>query len=425
MNIIFTNTLYQLLAKLVSTITTLFLTVVITRFLGAKTWGDFSAVLAFIGFYYVLSEFGLNSIATKQFTEASKITKKSFLNFFFLRGAFTVFLLLVGIIILKLLKYPPYLEKAILFVMLQVFIYSLSSTFNSIYQSKHLYKYLFFSTFLYSLVNLITFILLVFVFKIYVLWVLFVPVLLAEISRFTFNFLVSKKFLSSPSFSLDINLVKKYAFLAFPLGIALVFNTLMTQIDRLMLSKMVDTLFLGYYSLAYKLFEVLLVLPTFFMNSMFPLLVQSFKNKNSLLYNLYFSKSVFLLFVSSFILILFGTVLAPFLIPLIWGKEMLPAVSAFIILIVGSPLFYISSPISWLFVVENKTKVLTYLYLFAFLFNFLTNLYAIPRYNYLGATYTTLLTEALVLIVLEFYRRKYLKASYTKFDLKSLKVWKR
>ncbi len=430
MNVVFTNTLYQLLSKLVSTLSTVTITVLITRFLGSQTWGDYSAVLAFIGFYFVLSEFGLNSIATKKFSEKGLITQVDFYSFIFLRFLFTLFLLFIGFFILQILKYPRYIYIAIIFSMLQVFIYSLSSSFNSIYQSRYLYKYLFYSTFIYSLINLSLFLYIIFSKNlnnsIYDrLWILFVPLLVAEFVRLLFGFFVTKKFISKSSKVLNLKLLKKYMLMSLPLGFALLFNTLMTQIDRLMLSKMVDTIYLGYYSLAYKLFEVLLVLPTFFMNSVFPSLVNSYNNHLNNTYNLLFSKSFYFLGFLSIIVSFFGLIFSPIFIPLIWGRTMAPAVYAFIILILGAPLFYLSSPLSWLYVVENRTKFLLYLYLFAFLLNFCLNLVIIPKYNYLGAAYTTLFTELFVLLALELFRRKYLKVKYTKFLLSYLTVWKK
>ncbi|MBP7859987.1 hypothetical protein KA001_03455, partial [Patescibacteria group bacterium] len=55
---IFTNTLYQLLAKFLSTFSTLFLSTLIIRLLGAYTWGEYSTVLAYVTFFYIFCEFG-------------------------------------------------------------------------------------------------------------------------------------------------------------------------------------------------------------------------------------------------------------------------------------------------------------------------------------------------------------------------------
>ena len=408
---IVTNTLYQLLAKIISTFSTLLITILITRWLGAGTWGDYAIASSYIGFFYVFTEFGINSIAVKHFSERGIISISEFLNFFVIRFLYTVVVIAIAFSILPLFNYSPNILNALHLMFFALLFFSISSSFNSIYQTKFLYKYLFYSTFLLGVVNLSVFVFTVFVLNEKTLPFLAISLVLAELSRVILSIFLSYSQLEKDSkLSFDKKLFSLFIKSSIPLGVAIGFNTLMTQVDKLMLSVMVSNKEVGFYALSYKLFDIALVLPTFFMNAVFPTLVSKFSDLKS--YNTIYSKSYVYLGVFSVILTIFALALAPLFIPFIWGSEMVPAILSFQILVLGSIFFYLSSPVSWVYVIENRQQVLIYFYFLGFLFNYLSNLYAISNFGFLGAAITTGLTELLILVMLEMYRVKYLKTRF-------------
>ena len=414
---IVSNTLYQLLAKIISTLSTLVISILITRILGAKTWGEYSIVIAYLTFFYIFTEFGLNSVAARDFSVLKNVGINEFYNFFLVRFFHTLLIVIIGVVFLQFLNYPYHIKLAIYFSQIGVFFFSLSSAYNSLFQSKLLYKYLFFTTLGSSLLNLFLFFTLLNYFNRNIVY-LFVPMIIADITRFVLALYFSHSILLSEKFVLSLQKMRHFFISALPLGIALLFNTLMTQIDKIMLSVMVDPIYVGYYSLSYKLFDVLLVLPTFFMNAAFTVFVQRYKQRNS--YGRELSLSILCLTIVSVLITLISLLTGWFLIPLIWGADMRFATTSFNILITGTILFYISSPISWAFVVENKQKYLIYFYLSGFIVNFLLNMFFIRVYGYIGAAVTTIITEALILLLLEIYRKKVLKVRYD-FDYRKIR----
>lgn len=407
-----TNTLYQLGAKLVSTISTLVLSILITRVLGARTWGEYSVVISYMTFFYVFTEFGLNGIAAREFSKKKVVTYKDFFAFFASRFLITLIVIGVGIIALNYFNYPQHLKNAIYISQIGILFFSLGSSFNAIFQAKHSYKYLFFITLVGVVVSLTAVVAVITANPSNIAW-LFVPMILGDVVKFLAAAFYSTKLLSSFTIEISKKLMKFYFITALPLGIALIFNTLMTQIDRLMLSVMVPALELGFYSLSYKLFDIALVIPTFFMNAAFPILVKRYAEKKN--YSLGFTQSYFFLFIASIAITVFSIGLGWVFIPLVWGQEMVPSIITFNILMSGSILFYTSSSISWCFVIENKMKYLIYIYLSGFLLNFSLNIIAIRMYGYIGAAITTIITELVVLILLDTFRKKVLKANYVSF----------
>jgi len=146
------------------------------------------------------------------------------------------------------------------------------------------------------------------------------------------------------------------------------------------------------------------------MNAAFPILVMRYKTKKN--YNLEFTQSYYLLFISAIIITLLGIGLSWYLIPAIWGSAMIPSIVSFNILISSTVLFYASSPISWCYVIENKMKYLVYFYFIGFVLNLVSNFFAIKYFGYVGAAFTTLITELVVLILLDTFRKKVLTVKY-------------
>lgn len=415
--IIITNTLYQLAAKLVSTFSALLLSVAITRLMGANTWGEYSIVMSYVTFFYVFTEFGLNGIAARNFSKVTKIGSRDFIGFFMARLLMTLAVLLLGVLTLRFFQYPAHLKQAIYFSQIGVLFFSLGSSFNSVFQAKHSYRYLFYITALGSLINLAVLSLIVLSKTNNVIW-LILPMVVSDSVKFFLAFWFSKKIIKFLEFKVHWGVVKYYFLTALPLGIALIFNTLMIQIDRLMLSVMVPAVDLGYYSLSYKLFDISLVLPTFFMNAAFPILVLKYKrNKN---YDLDFTYAYYFLFFSSIVITVLGLSAGWYFIPAIWGNAMVPSIISFNILISSLVLFYASSPISWCYVIEDKMRLLVYFYFIGFILNLLSNFIAIKYYGYVGAAFTTLITELVVLILLDTYRKKVLKVAFV--PMKKLKI---
>jgi O-antigen/teichoic acid export membrane protein len=417
---ILTNTLYQLLAKFVSTAGTLLITVFITRKLGATTWGDYSVVISYITFFYVFTEFGVNSIAAREFSSKKTILKSDFISVFLLRAVITLLISCVSIGLLYFFNYPAYIKQAIIFGQIGLVFFSLASSFNCLFQAKLQYKYLFYSTTVFTIVNVGLFWWVVKTFNISVI-LLLVPIAIGEIVRFLLNCAFSLNILDKTSkIGFSSTFAKSIFLMSLPLAAVLVINTLMVQIDRLMLSVMVDPLYLGYYSLSYRLFDVLLVFPTFFMNASFPVFAERFKkNKN---YSNEFSQSLIFLTFVSILVTVFSLILGKVFIPLIWGIDMYPSVYSFNILVLGSLLFYLSSLVSWCFVVERKQAILIFVYALGFVLNFALNVPAINTFGFVGAATTTILTEGLVVLLLIIFMRRYLTVRFTKTSIKNFKV---
>lgn len=110
-----TNTLYQLLAKIISTTSTLVTSILVTRILGVAFWGDYSVVVVYITFYYLFTEFGLNGIAARDFAEKTKINISDFFNFLIVRAINTLLVVFISLFVLRFLNYDDSIKHAIVY----------------------------------------------------------------------------------------------------------------------------------------------------------------------------------------------------------------------------------------------------------------------------------------------------------------------
>ena len=160
----------------------------------------------------------------------------------------------------------------------------------------------------------------------------------------------------------------------------------------------------GVYALPYKIFEVMLVLPTFLMNSTYPLLLKSKQNGFDKLKN-NFKKTVIFMFgigAASSLVLFVGVwfFLTPDLISLIFDSEFVYSRDILLILFSGIFLFFLTQPLAWFLVIIEKQKYLPFIYGFSAILNVSLNLIFIPQYSFYASSVITLVTEGVILVLL-------------------------
>jgi O-antigen/teichoic acid export membrane protein len=152
--------------------------------------------------------------------------------------------------------------------------------------------------------------------------------------------------------------------------------------------------------LAYQFFEASLAIPIFFANAIYPLLANLFK-KNVGQFKLEFKRWAHLLVFFSIILVLL-LIFVSFFIPVIFGREFSQSQTALRVLALGIPFFFLSALVWHAIILYSRQKYLITVYALGALFNIVANLIFIPRYGHLSAAVITVVSEALILLMLFF-----------------------
>jgi len=92
------NTFFQLISKVITMTITFTLTIIISREYGSYGYGLFTLFQSFPVLFYMIADFGLNAIGTREISKNLKEINKIFNNVLFLRIFLSLFLVLVSIV---------------------------------------------------------------------------------------------------------------------------------------------------------------------------------------------------------------------------------------------------------------------------------------------------------------------------------------
>ncbi len=145
--------------------------------------------------------------------------------------------------------------------------------------------------------------------------------------------------------------------------------------------------------------ENLLLLWGFYMASVFPLLTK-LKTTDKQKFN-YLFRSTFLIAIgSSIVLTAISYLFAPVIVYLLGGIHFNSSIPAFRILIFSLPFLFLNNSFYYYFLIKNRFSIFVFSISIAFISNVLINIIAIPRYGYLAASITTVITEVVLFICL-------------------------
>jgi O-antigen/teichoic acid export membrane protein len=402
---IFANTLVQGVGKVISAATTFFVIILIGRAFGEGGYGEFAKIFALVELFYMVSDFGFNAIVVRQAARRENDTKKLFGNLLGLRFAWSLFWAFFVSFIAFLLPYNPLggqgfstmVKLGVLVASLNILSQGFLTSANSIFQLKLRYDQSVLALFLGSVVKL----LLVFLFVqigLPILMIVFALVLSEAIVALSALFLVAR--LIGPwRILFDLLTWKKIFSLSFPIGLALVFNLIYFRSDILILSFFRSSAEVGNYSLAYRFFESSLVVPIFFANALYPVLIKSHalsldKFKRTIIFSF-----LTMIFCSILVFILLFVAVPP-VIGFFFHGGFQDSIFALRILILGLPFFYTSAIFMWTIVILDRQKALSFIFGGAAFLNIILNLIFIPHFGYRAAALITVISEGLVLALM-------------------------
>ena len=341
------NTVSQLIGRMVSSVTIVIVSVLIAQRFGPEGYGDFVKITTYVGFFYLLADFGLNAVYLQQTASQGMKTKQiasvPWRTLLGLRLVISSTLVLVALAVLSLFPhtvaygYTPLVRFGIVLLVPVIVAQAITTTTNALFQKMLRYDY---ST---KAQNIGSFFLVAVALVLAITTATAGPLLGvaavfagSSVTAIVALFLVSRHLGSiTPLFRTDtfISILRQGA----PLGFALVFNLIYFHSDSVILTLTRSTEEVGIYGLAYKVFELPLVLPIFFMNAVYPLLLEKQQTDNSGQKKI-FERSLQFLLGSSLLLASGLWVTAP-LVTLV-RPDFAPSVLPLRILSMGLPIFF-------------------------------------------------------------------------------------
>lgn len=167
--------------------------------------------------------------------------------------------------------------------------------------------------------------------------------------------------------------------------------------DALLLTFFKGAADVGIYGIAYKIFEIVLIVPSIFATNLLPTLTGVLSEGSRQEAGRIINRSSSVLFTIAAFLSVFVLGFAPWIIVFIAQPAFLAAATPLRILTLPIFFIFLTTLISQAIIAGKEQQILVRGYVFVIVLNISLNLYAIPRFSYLGAAVTTGITEACLL----------------------------
>lgn len=391
--IIAMNTIAQIIGKIITTAISVVMLAYLARYLGVAGYGDYTTVFAFLGFFAILADMGLYTVAVREMAKKPERSKEIMGNIFSVRILFALFFLFLAPLVGYLIPgYSDAVKIGLWIGTFSSFFVLLNQLFVSIFQvNLKMERYVISDV----LARAVLFIFTILFIKMHLdLGYFIFSNVIANFSLFLFSFLMSRKFLTF-SLKMDFKLWRSILKEALPLGVIILLGLIYFKIDTIMLSIMKDNVAVGIYGAPYKILEIFITIPAMFMGSVFPLISKYFHDKDKRLEGSFHKAFDF---ISILIMpIVFGVfLLVQPITVLVLGKEFLSSALVLQYLIFAVLIIFYGTIMGNFVIAANLQKKLLWVYLASVFINIIGNIVLIPHYSYIGSSISTIFTEAIV-----------------------------
>ncbi|MCK4627712.1 MAG: flippase [Sedimentisphaerales bacterium] len=365
----------------------------IVRYLGAEGFGTLSFALAFTGIFGIFSDLGLGQIIVRELARDKSLASNYVGNIITLKIVLVAITFSLIVLAVNILGYPAESIKIVYLISFFVLIKAFTGVFNATFQAYEKMEYVSLGRILDS-VLLLSGSLIVIWGELGIVW-LAVIYCIDSVFVLIFSFAICVWKFVKPTLRADIVFWKNVIKDALPFAISGIFVMIYYWIDSVMLSFMKGNATVGWYNAAYRLIVMLVFIPTIINIAVFPTMSNfylSSQNRLKLIVEKYFKLMLIL-----GIPIGIGTVLlADKIILLIFDETYTQSIISLQILIWAAVFIFANAAFVRLFGAINRQVILAKITGFAVIENVILNVMVIPKFSYIGASVTTLITECTI-----------------------------
>ncbi len=388
------NTLVLTSAELINKLLSLVLYIILANYLRVAGFGQFSFIMTLLAIFTILANFGLDKLTIREVAKDKEKTQ----SYVALMLKLKVFLALAAyailIICIHLSGKPQNVIFGVHLVGLSIIFIALSNTFMAVFNAHERLEInatllVVIKLLILGLVFLAIYLKygLLFILGVYVIGE-FIRLLLAGII-YRKNFYVRKIKQFIP-LSYKKTLITAAPFVV--LGIA---SLIHMHIDKVMLSLMKNDEAVGWYSAAVLLGVALVALiPGSYTLSIYPVISRYARDSKKML-NFTWEKSIKLLIIISLPIAVGVCLLADRFIYLFYSPEYSNSIAALTILGLSIPWRFVTTINLFTLYATDKQKQATIMIVISASFNIILNLYLIPKFSYIGASWATVFSETL------------------------------
>lgn len=389
------NTGILIISQLVASLLAIFYGIYTPRYLGPESFGILSFAIAFTAIFSVFTDLGFSSLIVREVARDKSSTSKYLGNIAVMKLILVIITFGLIALIINLLGYPKQTIEVVYLLGLSIVCGAFTGIFNSIFQAYEKMEYNSIGQILNSGLMLGG-VLLAISQRFDVIAFAFVYFIVSAIFL-VYSFAICVWKFAKPRIEIDWSFWKSAIKEALPFGLTGIFVTNLQWISSVMLSSMKGDTAVGWYSAAYRLVFIPLIIPATFMTAIYPVMSNFFKSSPGSL-KLSLEKSFKYLTVLGIPIGIGTTLLAKRFILVVFGTQYINSIIALQILIWSSVFIFINNAFANLLNSINKQVIITKVMGICLGVNVVLNLILIPKYGLIGASITTALTQFIALL---------------------------
>jgi O-antigen/teichoic acid export membrane protein len=385
------------------------------RYLGPFQSGQYQFILSYVLIFSTVIDFGIQQFITKSISERPDDAKKYFQQFFSFEIIAALLLYAVLIILAQVRHYDAPVFYGVALAGLGMVANALTYPYLSVMAAFQDMRKVALVNFLNSVVNMAV-IFSAIVFHKNIVFLASVQLLFGILDLFLYRFFV-RKHIPNPEvlkgiMAFDWDSIKNIIKQAWPFALLVGFSAIYNRIDVVLITWLKGYQDTGYYTAAYKVFDLLGFFPSVVSYTLFPFFTSLMARKaiGEVRENL--EKYVRLMVAFALPMAVGGSILSVKLISLVAGKEYAPAAPILSILIWAPAILFIYIPVNSL-VISQLTKKALLITGINVLVNVAGNVLLIPHFGIRAAAVMTVFSESLQCI---FYFH-FVQSSITKFSI--------
>lgn len=393
----FKNTSWLVFERFFRLFVGLFIVIWIARYLGPEQFGLYSYVQTFAFFFIVISGLGIDSIVVMELVK-EPAKKNEILGSSFILKLFGVLLAFILLAISMIFSTNDTYTNMLIFIIVGSTFFQPFSVIDFFFQAKVINKYIVLSNiFSFTIATIIKIILLANDAPL----IFFIWTIVAEnmfLAAMLIFFYTHKKN-SVLLWKFNKNIAKKILHNSWPLLLNAFILMIYTKIDQIMIQEFLGNIAVGQYAAATRLSEASYMIPIVIANSLFPAVVNAKKVSEELFY-LRFKRLYSLIIWFTILLAIITSIFSDFIIKILYGIEYQEAASVLAFHVWVGIFVSINIITLKLLIINNQHKKWLFISFAGTVSLIALNYIFIPKFGILGAVYSSLVAQALTILVL-------------------------
>ncbi len=393
---IFTNSLWLFFGQVLIKGIAFFYTIFLANSLGVENYGYYIAALAYFSLFSSFTDLGLDRYLIREGAKDESKLSSLFIHISLVRFLLGLVLFL-GFSGVSLITDPDHFRTSInILAVLAVIPQTIALTLDKIFITKQQVKQSVFASLILSLAT--TFIGIFLVLENHSIFGAILAVVISQIIYLLVLNIFVQQLKINIKFEFSFEQLKKILKGSLPYGLLAILGLFYFKIDTLLLLYIRGPYETGIYGAAFKFIEAIVFIPTVLFNAVFPALAKLHETNIDKVKEIY-TKSLKLLFILSIIITAIFLLILPMIIQ-IFLPQYIDSIKALKILSFTIPLMFANAPaVTVLFASDKYLKSVVMLSVLTCAFNLILNIFVIPIYGYIGASYTTVFSELITFLV--------------------------